>query len=53
MTCMAATVLGGGGFACPPDEGVARMRFVPEGKPGEKDLFMFNKFRFELEEAKH
>jgi hypothetical protein len=33
-------------------KGVARMRFVPERKPGENDLFTVDKFRFELEEAK-
>ena len=32
-------------------QGVARLRFVPEGEPGEKDLFTFDKFRFELEKA--
>ena len=33
-------------------KGVARMRFVPEGSTGEKDLFTVDKFRFELESGK-
>lgn len=30
-------------------KGVARLRFVPEGEPGDHDLFTVDKFRFELE----
>ena len=30
-------------------KGVARLRFVPEGEAGEKDLFTVDKFRYELE----
>ena len=33
-------------------KGVARLRFVPEGEPGEKDLYTVDKFRFELEKAR-
>ena len=30
-------------------KGVARLRFVPEGQPGERDLFTVDKFQFEFE----
>ena len=30
-------------------KGVQRLRFVPEGKPGDKDLFTVDKFDFEVE----
>jgi hypothetical protein len=33
-------------------KGVARLRFVPEGEPGERDLFTVDKFHFELEKRR-